>query len=367
MLIKFEVKNFKNFKEKLTLDLSKTNNYEFSEKAVKNGIVKTALVYGENGSGKSNLGYAIFDITLHLVDKQKSLSNYNLYENLDNGGNVWFHYQFKFENNIVDYEYEKDSPQSLIIETLTINDEKVIHYDYLKHKAIIKLKGAETLNTDLSEKNISFVKYVHSNTILLNDYNNKAFNDFISFVDNMLMFSSLEKNFYQGFTNGSDNIGSGIISRNKVKDFQEFLESVGLKYNLFTKDEDGTQVLYCKFGEKEVGFFSIASRGTCSLSLFYYWLIQLEKVSFVFLDEFDAFYHSNLAEKVVKEVLNFNNTQAVFTTHNTEIMTNDLLRPDCYMRIINGNIKSFADSTDKELRKAHNLRKMYEAGAFNEQ
>ncbi len=366
MLLKFEVQNFKNFKEKLTLDLSKTNNYEFSEKAVKNGVVKTALVYGENGSGKTNLGYAIFDITLHLVDKEKSLSDYNLYENLDNGGKVWFHYQFKFADIIVDYEYEKDSPQSLLNEALIINNEKVIFYDYINHEATVKLKGAETLNTNLSEKNISFVKYIYSNTILLNDDNNKAFVDFIAFVDNMLMFSSLEKNSYQGFTNGSENIGAGIIKRKKVKDFQLFLESVGLKYNLYEKDVDGTKVLYCRFGKKEVNFFSIASRGTCSLSLFYYWLLQLEKVSFVFLDEFDAFYHNNLAERVIKEVLNFDNTQALFTTHNTEIMTNDLLRPDCYMQIINGKIKSFADSTDKELRKAHNLRKMYEAGAFNE-
>lgn len=58
-------------------------------------------------------------------------------------------------------------------------------------------------------------------------------------------------------------------------------------------------------------------------------------------------------------------TQALFTTHNTAIMTNDLLRPDCYMQIVDGQIRSFADSTEKELRKAHNLRKMYQAGAFD--
>ena len=77
MLLEFHVKNFKNFKDELILDLSRTNNYEFSEEAVKDGVVKTALIYGENASGKTNLGYAIFDLILHWSDKEKASENYS--------------------------------------------------------------------------------------------------------------------------------------------------------------------------------------------------------------------------------------------------------------------------------------------------
>lgn len=49
------------------------------------------------------------------------------------------------------------------------------------------------------------------------------------------MFSSLAKNSYQGFTVGSENIGEGIIERGYVKEFQEFLASVGIKYELVAK------------------------------------------------------------------------------------------------------------------------------------
>ena len=76
MLKKFSVNNFKNFKDDLVLDLSKVNNYEFSNMAIRNKIVKTALIYGENASGKSNLGYGLFDIILHLTDKEKNLNFY---------------------------------------------------------------------------------------------------------------------------------------------------------------------------------------------------------------------------------------------------------------------------------------------------
>lgn len=366
MLAEFKVKNFKNFSTELHLDLSRSNNYEFNEQAVKNGIIKTALIYGKNGSGKTNLGYAVFDIILHLVDKEKDLEEYRPYENLTIGGKVSFYYKFIFEDGILEYIYEKGAPQTLLIEKVMINGVEVIAYDYEKHEGKVTLKGAETLNTDLSEKNISFVKYIYSNTVLVDDMNNQIFNLFIQFVENMLLFSSLERNNYQGFMTGSESVAEGIIKNGKVKEFENFLRESGIEYNLIEKEIDGSKRLYCKFGNKEVNFYKIASKGTTSLALFYYWLIQLDKVSLVFIDEFDAFYHNTLAARVVKEVLNLKNTQGLFTTHNTDIMTNDLLRPDCYLQIVGGSIKSFSDSTPKELRKAHNLQKMYKAGAFTE-
>ena len=57
--------------------------------------------------------------------------------------------------------------------------------------------------------------------------------------------------------------------------------------------------------------------------------------------------------------------QIFTTTHNTYLMSNDLLRPDCYFILKNNKIKAISDLTEKELRQAHNLQKMYKAGAFN--
>ena len=137
-----------------------------------------------------------------------------------------------------------------------------------------------------------------------------------------------------------------------------------MKYALEARKENDEQRMFCKYKKRAVGFYSIASRGTASLALFFSWMIQFEKVSFVFVDEFDAFYHSEAAKNVVKMVRESRNLQGILTTHNTDIMTNDLLRPDCYFSIVDGRIVSFADATQKELRKAHNLQKMYKAGAF---
>lgn len=370
MLKEFRVKGFKNFEKELVFDLSKTRNYNFSENAVKDGIVKTGLIYGINGSGKSNLGLAIFDIILHLSEKEKLINLYSHYLNLSNSNIITkFYYKFKFEDDILEYEYQKNKPENLVREILKINNKLISDYNYITNEAKLKLEGTENLNKNLSGNNISFIKYINNN--INPEMNSEQFKikkiieKFINFVDNMLFFASLNGNFYQGFKKGNGTISDEIINNGKLKDFENFLNEAGISYKLIEKKIGKDKRIYCKFKSGEVDFFEIASKGRCSLTLFYSWLISLDKVSFVFIDEFDAFYHVNLAKRVVEELLKLN-TQAILTTHDTTIMTNDLLRPDCYFVLSEGKIKSLPDLTEKELRQAHNLEKMYRAGAFNE-
>jgi AAA15 family ATPase/GTPase len=128
---------------------------------------------------------------------------------------------------------------------------------------------------------------------------------------------------------------------------------------------DGRKAIYCHFENKDADFFKIASTGTRSLALFYYWYIRMKKASLVFIDEFDAFYHFELSEAVQKKVNEIPGVQIFTTTHNTDLMSNDLLRPDCYFLLKNNDIRPLSNLTEKELRQAHNLQKMYKAGAFN--
>ncbi|PHH97292.1 ATP-binding protein [Fusobacterium nucleatum] len=370
MLIEFKVEGFKNFEKELVFDLSKTRNYNFNENAIKNDIVKTGLIYGINGSGKSNLGLAIFDIILHLTDKEKNINLYNYYLNLSNSNIMTkFSYKFKFGNDILEYEYKKNKPQNLLDEVVKINNKLISEYNYLANESELNLKGTENLNKNLNGNNISFIKYINNNTnpeIDTEQYKIKEIiSKFINFVDSMLLFSSLDGNFYQGFKKGGGSLSEEIINRGKLKDFENFLREGGIDYIFFEKEIGKEKRIYCKFNGGEVDFFEIASRGTKSLALFYAWLIRLNEASFVFIDEFDAFYHVNLAKIIVKELLKLN-IQAILTTHDTTIMTNDLLRPDCYFVLSEGKIKSLSDLTEKELRQAHNLEKMYRAGAFNE-
>jgi AAA15 family ATPase/GTPase len=373
MLTKFTVTNFKNFKDPFTFDLTQTKKFEFNEACVRNGIVNNALIYGPNGSGKSNLGFALFDIIANISDKQKRADMYSTYLNAESDSDLAeFQYNFLFNDITLKYIYGKRTYEDISYEQLFINDELVINYDRREKnntKATILLKGAGTLNTDLSQIKISVVKYVKNNAVLAENDTNRALIDFFFFVDNMLHFRSLEDRFYQGYEVGINDMFEDMIQNNNIGDFISFLKRAEIVCDLEVITVNNQKKLAFKFGNKTIDFWKNASSGTHALSLFYYWLQKIKKPinqrpTFIFIDEFDAFYHQSVSESIVRELIGFD-FQTILTTHNTSLMTNDLLRPDCYFVINKNSINPFSSLTDKDIRKAHNIEKMYKAGSFN--
>lgn len=368
MLKRFEVENFKNFKNKLVLDLAKPYNYEFNNEIIKSGIVTKGIVYGPNAAGKTNLGLAVLDIVTHLTDAMVLQRQYTIYANLDSKKNeVKFSYDFQFGEDSFKYEYGKKSVSELTYETVWINKEEVFNYNYVSNEGYSYFKGTETMNlTGTSDNKVSRLKYILNTAVLEDDFNNAVLQRFKNFVDGMLLFYSLDERGYQGFKSGAGSVSKMILEKGKLKEFELFLREHGINYKLTEEMIDGEKTIQCVFPKGKISFFSIASTGTKSLALFYYWSLYMKDLSLVFIDEFDAFYHFELAKALVDLLRKIPNTQIILTTHNTDLMSNDLLRPDCYFQIANGTIKCLADSTEKELRRAHNLQKMYKAGAFNE-
>ena len=126
MLIKFAVKNFRGFAERIEWDLSHPSNYEFNKYAIKDGIIKNGIIYGPNGAGKSNFALAIFDIENHLSAKWKKTDYYTNFVYTGNPNSpVDFEYVFKFDNDILEYHYSKNSVGLLVAESLTVNQKQV--------------------------------------------------------------------------------------------------------------------------------------------------------------------------------------------------------------------------------------------------
>lgn len=371
MLKRFTVSNFKNFNNETTLDFSAYEDYDFNEDIIQQGCISKAMIFGINGSGKSNLALAIFDIILHLTDKERAIDKYQLFLNMVSHKPVAeFEYVFSFDGEEVVYSYAKFGPMNLSYERLMISGEEVLFYDHQNQKGGTSLKGAETLQLDAEGvfglETLSRVKYIRSNAILSDDPVNNLFKNFVSFVDGMLMFYSLNENRYQGFVVGRGSYTHGIIAEKKLQEFELFLKEWGIEYDLVALDMNGQSEIYCKYSRGNVPFQSIASTGTKSLALFYYWYIQMEKASLIYIDEYDAFYHFELAQGIVQRLRGMEGKQVILSTHNTDLLSNDLLRPDAYFQINDNQIRSFDRLTDRELRKAHNIQKMYKAGEFNE-
>lgn len=365
MLKRFAVTNFKGFKDRIELDLSKHRNYGFNEFAIVDGIVKDGIIYGPNGSGKSNFGYAIFDIVGHL-----SQNNFNrsIYKNSTFACNpdtlMKFEYTFDFNGQIVEYVYTQNRKAQLVDEYLRVNGNQV----FSKDESGLKIRKDEFPVTDdkitlLSSNvnNISIINFLVSSFPLENGH---YLNSLKQFVESMLWFRCLENRGFMGLQNHVANIEEFVIENNLLDDLSAFLKDVSGQKYVFSKPEKGEKLLYCLIDENRIPFDSVMSTGTSSLFLLYYWLQNMNDASFVFIDEFDAFYHFSLSMAVCKKLFALCNTQVILTSHNTYLMTNDLLRPDCNFIINNNEIKALCDCTEKELRLGHNIEKMYRGGAF---
>ncbi|MEH7115356.1 AAA family ATPase, partial [Neobacillus niacini] len=322
MLVEFRVKNFRNFQEELVLNLNHVESYDFSYDAIKDQIIKTCLIYGKNGSGKSNLGLALQDLTHHLTDDKYKVKSYNNHFNFQTNNVSTFLYQFKFGTSSLIYKYTKELPKRLLKEELYINDTKVIFYDHLTHECFVTLEGAERLNKDLKGKQISFVKYLCRNTILSETINSYLLKKFINFVEKMKIVSSFSLSC--NFEEESHEIEKKIIDSGKLKGLERFMKNVGVEYSLFEREIDGESFIYCDLDGKSVNFFRIASSGTYSLVLLYYQLMELPNLSLIFIDQFDTFLENKLAELVIKKISK-SNTQAILTTHNTSLIDNNIL------------------------------------------
>lgn len=371
MLEKFSVKNYKNFKNQISIDFTVKHDYKFNEYCIKDGVLNKVIIFGDNGVGKSNFGYALFDIVGTLTDKNTIPFQANDFLNADSDDKVAeFSYEFKFDNDLVKYNYKKSEFKKVVFEELYINNDKIYDYDFLKKSfgnQNMELINAGTLNFEYYESNIAILRYIANNTT---QAEGSIIKKLMNFVTKMLWFRSLQDNSYIGLETDVVNIADWIVANNLIGEFNEFLKSnANLKINVATAkilEAKNTNIFIEKHKNNPLIFENVASSGTKSLLLYFYWYKHFKDVKFLFIDEFDAFYHFKLSKNIIKNLIEYKNMQTILTSHNTYIVNNDLLRPDCYFKLKDGELKSFADSTERELREGHNLEKMLRQGEFDE-
>lgn len=369
MLKRFEVKGFKQF-EHLVWDFSKIRDYDYNVNCVSDGVIKDGLVYGANASGKTNLGLALFDIVANLTDNDSNDSLYQYYLKADKDAKTAdFCYDFQFDTHNVRYIYSKLSHKVLSSETLFIDDILVVNWPvnggvYIEKNFLHTYKFGE-IPWNKESSDLSFIKYIFNNMVASAD---SVLSKMKKFVNGMLWFQRTDNlNTYIGFSNSSENIFDYIIRNNYIHDFEIFLNKfAGLDIKLVAeKKPDGSTEIYINY-KNRIPLSVTASSGTRALSLFYYWMKHKEGMSLLFIDEFDAFYHFDLAKKVLKYLIADFKGQALLTTHNIDLLTNQITRPDCCFILNNAKIKSFADATKRTLRQSNNLERLYVGGEFNE-
>ncbi|MBR5372439.1 MAG: ATP-binding protein, partial [Oscillospiraceae bacterium] len=95
------------------------------------------------------------------------------------------------------------------------------------------------------------------------------------------------------------------------------------------------------------------------------YMMSKPRPSFIFVDEFDAYYHFELSEKIMKLLETEFDCQVILTSNNTNLLSNSIMRPDCILILHDGKLTPICDTTSRELRQGHDLEKLYMSGEFD--
>lgn len=259
--------------------------------------------------------------------------------------------------------YGKDAAGVLNHEQLSVDGKLMFRRSDRK----LTIDGNEFLMGDAVKKsladnanNVSIVNFLTSSYPLAkNHYLLKMSN----FVNGMLWFRCLETREFIGLENIITVLEEFIIRTELVTDFGRFLKEVSGQQFTFAEPAPGDKNLFCEVGGNTIPFAHICSTGTQALELLFYWVKRMKDATFVFIDEFDAFYHFKLSFEVCRLLFKLD-CQVFTSSHNTYLMTNNLLRPDCNFIVHDNKIKALCDCTDKELRFGHNIEKLFRGDTF---
>jgi len=372
MLKKFTVSNYRSFENPMTLDFTKVRDYDFNEECIKDGLINKAVIYGENAVGKTNLGHAILDVNTMI---QGGLSKLTLEQahlkragflNANSSKKVAkFNYTFQIGGDEIEYTYEKYSINEIHTESLKVNQELFYELDFTTgtgdFSSFQEYPELALLNLDRWNNDVSVLRYILSNTKLENNSILKKFEKFVNGMFNLQAVLGDKK----ALSYIAQFFSKLIIADDSLHDFEEFLSKVGIKAKLrVASNLEGEKEIYFDYKEKSLKFVDYASSGTLSLVPLY-GLIDMMP-SFVYIDEFDANFHFGLAKLMLEKLKQNPSCQTIITTHNTDLMSNKFMRPDCYLLMSLAKIINLSDATSRNLRMGHHLERLYQAGEFDE-
>jgi len=373
MLIEFKVTNFRSINTTQTLSMvaasvkeaNLTDNIFSSEIEDLQNLVKSVAIYGANAAGKSNLIDAMDFVQSFVIDSAKEKQagekidivpflldevNPSLPSEFELSfvvEEILYEYGFALNNEQVIHEWlfaypQEGKPQRWFER---IYDEEINEYDW------------DLNEVKLTERCKDWQEVTRNNALFLSTavtWNSTKLKPILSwFSENLLVFTVRRRvlsTFTADFCKDSKNNKQRILEFLQAADLNivdfELEEKKITEYDLPNVNDEIKEELLGKT-LKQLHFLhrvnktdklipfpaEFESRGTKRLFAFAGLLSYiLDNGMVLFIDELDSSLHPNMVRFIVKLIhnpkLNQHNAQIVFTTHDSSILDNNLLRRD---------------------------------------
>ena len=416
MLIEFNVKNYRSIKDKMTLSMVASNSDKTSlpnnliKGVLKNdNLLRSALIYGANASGKTNVLLALNFFKRHVL----------LSANNPKGSGIKFE-PFKLEDN------SKKNPTEMgiaflkngirYIYEISFNKERVVYeslqsYESIRPKILFKRHFNKPKTKDVSKyhkiheyyyyfpeytkKQKEIANNTNENTLYLSKTRTENFkltDDVYEWFDNLVFMGpdSVGEDFTLRLSEKSEKYKNLILNALNIADFaiDNFKsESTLVNYeelpkqikSLLAQNPDIKHLNKLLRNEfwvyhkgKPFDFMSEESEGTKKMfSIIGPIIDALEKGKVMIFDEFEVKLHPDLNKFILdlfhNPTQNKQNCQLIFTTHNTNLLDLDNIRRD-QVWFTEKNPKSCATELYSLLefkpRKDKNIERGYLAGKY---
>lgn len=361
MLIQFNFKNFRSFRDDATLDLSAAKMSEFNDRVISVGnekILPVAAIYGANASGKSNV-YSAFEYMVEYVvnslhygdDPVKFLENRPtpfLFDSVSEDSESSFEVYFTVPGDKAEKSYnygfcigkEGVTEEWLNYKAKTARDYKSIFYrsDEENELDLSGLPKSARNNIEVAlDKQVLIVSLgaklkVDKCKLVRDWFLANEFADFGNAYTNFFLSRRLPKGFVE----------DKAIQQKVIQYFSSFDENIkGFNVEEVPAEGDSKEPTYKinsihkKIDSDEVAEIPLGmeSAGTLKMFALYPELQEvLQNGSVYFIDELNARLHPLLVRNFILIFLNpevnVNHAQLIFTTHDTWQLSNQLLRRD---------------------------------------
>lgn len=421
MLIQFSVENYKTFKKRNVLSMVASNYFLENEenKIVSDNLnyslLKSAVIYGANASGKSKLFDALSFMKNFIRNSSKesqakeTIGTDSFRLNTESRlCNSEFEVLFVHENVHYRYGFE-------------VSKEKV-HAEWLYYKP--KTKEVELFyreNQDFSQiherdfkkgKLISKEGLVRENALLLSvsaQFNDPVATQVLDWFNKLNIISGIQEKGYSGY---SFQMLEDSESKQKILDFIKIADlgieditkepvdesEIGLdvinKLKLSLKDKEGIlenfkifnlmthHLIFDEQNQRQNNLAQFSMEGDESSGTNKYFALSgpiidtLENGKVLFIDELDAKLHPLLVLKIIdlfnNKETNRNNAQLVFNTHDTNLLKHSNFRRDqiwfaeknMYGAVTLYSLADFITDDGKKIRKEEDFEKNYIEGKY---
>ena len=361
MLIQFNFKNFKSFRDEATLDLSAAKMTEFSDRVVSEGndkILPMAAIYGANASGKSNIYNAFGYMADYVIesfkygDEEEKFEEYRptpfLFDSVSNDAESSFEVYFTIPGDKAQKTYNYGfcvDRHGVTEEWLNVKAKTARKYTSVFYRSteegMLDLSGLpknsrENIQVALEKQVLIVSLGAKLKVTKCKDIRDWFMaNEFADFGDPFTNFF-LSRRLPKGFVD-DDSVQKKVIEYfasfdEHIKDF----EIEKLPHDADSKEETyKISSLHKKIDSDTFAAIplNMESAGTLKMFALYPELQDvLEKGSVFFIDELNARLHPLLVRNFLLTFLNpeinTKHAQLIFTTHDTWQLSNQLLRRD---------------------------------------